>query len=711
MESNLAQFPYGAVYFRKSNPPREDWARDYATAAADGMNTFRHWFLWSAIEIAPGEYDWADYDRQLDLAAEVGIKTIIAEMITSAPEWAFRQYDHARLEGRDGRRAESGMSGSCVTGGYPGLCLDNDDYRQAAERFLTALVTRYREHPGLGGYDVWNECNYSADYCYCPATTERFREWLQGKYGDLRALGQAWHRHSFAAWEDVTPPRALGPYPHALDWLGFRLDNAYGWMRWRVELIRRLDPAHPITAHGIAAGLTQMAANGADDWRAAAEVESYGYTWIAARKGDETWKQFHAADLVRAAARGKRFWHAEAQAGPLWMQPQVIGRPREDGRIAAPEDVRYWNLVSMMGGATGILYPRWRPLLDGPLFGAFGAYGLDGARTPRSEMTSRIARWANDPAQADLWQARPVKGDIGIVYAPETQLFAYAQQGDTRYYSQSMQGAYQGFFDQNIQADWVRLDDIEGYDALYLPYPAMLKASSAARLIEWVKSGGTLVSEGCPGYFDDVGHVAPRQPGLGLDELFGVEESDVEFVPDLLEHSAPGDPAALDYGGHQVSGGLFRQAYAPTTGTARGRYADGRAAVVDNAYGRGRTRLVGTMVGYGYYAHHDAGTRAFFADALRFAGKQPQLAVSDARIRDARIPARLHAGGGHTYLWVANPLRQEVGVHVQLGASWGPFVSCRSLWGPPAEVGERAVALMLPGREVAVIELMQEITV
>ena len=93
------------------------------------MNIFRHWFLWSAIEVAPGVYDWADYDRQLDLAAENGIKTIIAEMITAAPEWAFRQYAHARLETRDGRRVESKMSGSCVTGGFPGLCLDNDDYR------------------------------------------------------------------------------------------------------------------------------------------------------------------------------------------------------------------------------------------------------------------------------------------------------------------------------------------------------------------------------------------------------------------------------------------------------------------------------------------------------------------------------------------------------------------------------------------------------
>jgi len=42
-------FPYGAVYFRKSNPPREDWERDYKTAAELGVNVMRHWFMWAVI--------------------------------------------------------------------------------------------------------------------------------------------------------------------------------------------------------------------------------------------------------------------------------------------------------------------------------------------------------------------------------------------------------------------------------------------------------------------------------------------------------------------------------------------------------------------------------------------------------------------------------------------------------------------------------------
>ena len=695
MSSNvLPRFPYGAVYFRKSNPPKADWARDYQVAAADGMNCFRHWFAWSAIEVAPGVYDWDDYDRQLDLAAENGIQTIIAEMITIAPEWAYRTFAHARYETRDGRKLESGMHGSCAVGGAPGLCLDNEDVRQAAERFLRALAQRYRDHPGLGGYDIWNECGYGAETCYCPSTAAKFRAWLKAKYGDLRALGEAWHRYSYASWEDVVPPRYHGPYPDTLDWLQFRIDNAYQLMRWRAQVIRSVDGEHPVTAHGVAGTLTSMAQRGTDDWRAAAEAESYGFTWVACRKGDKPWQQFHAVDLTRAASRGKPFWHAEAQGGPLWMQPQVIGRPRQDGRIPTAGDVRYWKMVSFMGGATGLFYPRWRPLLDGPLFGAFGPYAMDGSRTPRSEMTSRIAKWANAPEQAALWDSRPVQGEIGIIYVPETQLFAYAQQGDTAYYSQSMFGAYEGFFDNNVQADWVHIDHIDEYDALYLPYPAMLSQGTADRLKAWVANGGLLVAEGCPGYFDGCGHAGPTQPNLGLDELFGVRESDVEFTPDLL------DDLQLNLSGIPVRGGIFMQAYQPTTGTPVGWYRDGPIAAVDNAFGQGKTRLVGTMCGAGYAGHPQDRSPLFWDAALRLAGKAQHVVSSDPDVK-----GRIYDGAGGTYLWVSNPARQPRFVRLQLSERWGPLSAARSLWGPEAVVDGCTVTLTVGARDVAILQL------
>ncbi len=437
--------------------------------------------------------------------------------------------------------------------------------------------------------------------CYCEATKQKFREWVRTRYGSLEALGKTWHRYSYESWDDLNPPETLAGYGECLDWLEFRIDDAFRLLEWRVNLIRKLDPHHLVVAHGVAGTLETLPNNTHNEWRSAKLMDVWGLTWIASRKGNAPWLQYHALDLVRGGSRGKPFWHAEAEAGPLWMQPQVIGRPREDGREPDAEDVRIWNLISCAGGARGILYPRWRPLLDGPLFGAFGPFAMDGTITPRAEMAGRVAKWAN--AHPDVWQSHPVKGDVGLVFIPESELFNYAQQGATDYYAQSIRGAYQAFFDSNIQPDFVALENIDEYKLIYLAYPVMLKAETAARLKQYVQNGGTLICEGLPAYFGDHGHVGTVQPNFGLDELFGAREKFVEFVPDIS------DQMTLEVKGNKIYGRYFRQDYDLHGGKAAGQYPNGNTAAVENTFGRGRTLLMGSFPGAGYFLHHAPETK------------------------------------------------------------------------------------------------------
>ncbi len=42
----------------------------------------------------------ADYDKMMDLAAQNGIKVIIAALDTAAPEWAFRKFPDSPLQGK-----------------------------------------------------------------------------------------------------------------------------------------------------------------------------------------------------------------------------------------------------------------------------------------------------------------------------------------------------------------------------------------------------------------------------------------------------------------------------------------------------------------------------------------------------------------------------------------------------------------------------------
>lgn len=698
----MPAFPYGAVYFRKSNPPREDWERDYRTAAEDGINVFRHWFMWSAVETKPGTFDWSDYDAHFDLAAQHGLKVVIGEISHSAPEWAFRRLAHCRYQRDDGSYVESRMRNSSATGGFPGLCLDHDESLAAVERFLIELVNRYKDHPALGAYDIWNETNtLSSGYtaCHCDATTQRFREWLQKKYGDVTAVSEAWRRYGYEEWEDIVPPKQGGPYPDELDWIQFRADNAQRLLRWRAELVRRLDPHHPVTAHGVAAAPLYRIGTASDDfWRSASVVDAYGFTWGGARYGNAAWQQYHVVDMVRSGSRGKPFWHSEATAGPSWLGGGQDGRPRDDGRIPTAADVRLWNLTSFAGGATGLMYNRWRPLLDGPLFGALAGYEMDGARTERSEMMSRVARWANAPEQAALWRSRPVRGDIGIVYVPEAAMFASLAESDQEAYANAARGAYQACFSRNIQADWVHIKDIGGYRLLYLPYPLMLPQAAAKALAAWVRDGGRLVSEGCPAYFDGRGRAGTRQPNFGLHEIFGALQEHVEFTPDLLPNER------VDLGTGSIRGvAAYLQTYTEQGGTASGWDGQGRIIAVDHAFGDGATRLIGTSVGTAYNLSPDGETAGFFEGILRWADVTPHVQTSDTG-----LTARLHGGAGGTFLWVTNPTHTGIESTLTLAPAWVPVGDVGVHWGTgPEQVSGTRISITVGARDAAILKILR----
>lgn len=696
------QIPFGAVYFRKSNPPREDWDRDYKTAAEDGLNIFRHWFMWSAIERKPGHYDWDDYDRQLDLGDKYGIKTVIAELTHTVPDWAYRKFAHARQCRADGIPLPSTMGVSAATGGFApngggagSLTLNCPDVRDAAGAFLEALSRRYKGHPSLLGYDVWNECNYSPTVDFNEFTKSAFRKWLQEKYGSLDVLAAAWYRFSYAEWEDIEPPTQTAPYPECIDWIQFKRDNYYDQMQFRINTIRGIDTDCMIAAHGVAGAITDMAARGCDDWLAASKVQLYGYTWIAARKGNQPWRNFFGADLVRSAARGKPYWHAERQGGPLWMQPQVFGRDPEDGRIAEPEDIRLWSLTSFAAGARGMLNLRFRPLLDGPLFGAFGSYAMDGSRTKRSAIASKIAVWANDAAQSDLMNAKPCQGDIGILVVPEVQQFDYllSHEGNFDTYSAAMWGAYQGFFDNNIQADWVHIEDMAEYDCLYFPYPIMFTDGQATQITDWVANGGTLISEACPGYFGNRGRVGTLQPNMGLDRVFGVLEADVEFMPDI------GDRIRFQLDGRETPGAGFLQSYTLAGGKPLGNFTDGRLAIVSHQYGKGRTVLIGTHPSAAYYRNPTEAGRQLFAQCLKWAGKVPNISCSNPKVQ-----VRLQHSDNKQYLWMVNSSRQTQTGHVTVGGHSLPSGASSPCW-PSSNSAMDGNRFTVTERDVLIVDL------
>ena len=651
---------FGAVYFRKTAPPKAEWERDYRQAAEDGQTMFRHWFCWNSIEVADGVFDWEDFDKQLELGLQYGIKTVIAEMSIDTPEWLnSRLYGKGSICGRDQRPRVSQMHTSSATGGHYCLCYDHPEVEFYTNRFLKELALRYRGHPGVIGYDVFNECTlYSPDrLCFCESTNRKFVQWLQKKYQNLKQLCSAWGRYSISDWSQVQLPREWGPYAECADAIAFWNENTFSNMQKKAQVLRTWDPNHKIIAHGNARSYNDIATCCGDDFRAAGLCDIFGYTYYHGT----ACSPFLAGDLIRSAANGKEFWRAEAVGNSDYQgrSPELPPQIQKD-RASNPDYLRMDALTSIACGARAYLTPRWRPLLSGPLAGSFGWYGLDGSPTPRSEEMRKLAQWCrkNDA----LWQAFPQKAEAAILIVPESQVFSYlfGQYGryDSFYnhmYSQCIQGIYQAFCESHIPCDFVQMENIDSYRLLYLAYPLSLSDTQIARLTDWVKKGGVLIAEAGFGYFTPSMRARISMKCSGILSLLGCVPEELLMTPDRLSN------LQIQAAQGQIPGGIYQQSFATPEGEVLARYSDGKAACVRHFYGAGSVVSIGTMFSFGYCAAPQKSTRLFLQQRCREAGLSLPFFVSDSR-----LVVKLWRSEEKTFLWILNPASERVRAEVKV---------------------------------------------
>jgi hypothetical protein len=106
-------------------------------------------------------------------------------------------------------------------------------------------------------------------------------------------------------------------------------------------------------------------------------------------------------------------------------------------------------------------------------------------------------------------------------------------------------------------------------------------------LAEFVAAGGTLISECRPGYVNELGWLYERQPGAGLDEVFGAQEDYFWNTASVTAHL---------HGFRERSRLVFPtlcQSYRVGSGSVLAKNDKGEAIAVSNAYAQGRAILFG----------------------------------------------------------------------------------------------------------------------
>jgi beta-galactosidase len=558
---------FGAAYYHEYQPsPRLDEDLDLMQQA--GFTVIRVGeSVWSTWEPEDGVFDLDWLEPVLDGAHARGIGVILGTPTYALPPWLARAHPEVAADvatgvpNRWGSRQEMDFT--------------NPAFLFHAERIIRRIVTRYRDHPAIIGYQVDNEPGIRLLYNH--GVFETFKDSLRHQYGDVETLNREWGlvywSHRLSTWDDLWVPDGNFQPQYDLAWRRFQARLVTDFIGWQAGIVRELaDPGHFVTTCisydqlgvedvDLSAGLDVASGNAYYEMEASlahpsSDERSTG--WIV--KG--TWALFHLADLMYSSKQA-RFLVTETNASSIGHSSMNFSPYDGQWRQAA------WALVAR--GADMIEYWHWHTL-------HFGTETYWGGILPHSQKPGRtydeLAQLGAEFGRAgDLVSQGTPDADVAVLYDSDSK-FALSSQApfqapgqylDADAYRKIMASFVRGAFDAGLQTRLVRpqqlfptraadgVPPIAGRDAAavaaelpVLVVPAFFTAADAELdwLADYAAAGGHLVLGPRSAYADREGRARLEQKPARLDEAAGAWYDEFANLTEPLEVAT--DPEAPD---------------------------------------------------------------------------------------------------------------------------------------------------------------------
>lgn len=508
------QLYVGANYHPHDDKNMEKIKKDIQLMKAAGLNVVRMGHLaWDSYEPSEGKFDFAWFDKVMDLMNDADIKVILDIAIHPAPIWLHHKYPSIDVVDVNGNRLYANHRYMDDVG--------DPMYQKYALRYTDTLTKRYKKHPALIAFGIDNESG-DGPISYSETVRKRFIAWLKKKYFTLDNLNKAWATQRWSRklnqFDEVGLPVAVYSTTVPEKMLDFRRFISDEINQLLFKVLDRINTNAP------------NALTNTNAWYYSA-MKYFDYTPIAySGKITREGFGFYAGNSLTTnwGVVNALFGMARVQfesTNPFWCSEFTT-------MTAVPNSIRKSAYASLLYGNQMVCGWTWQSMHSGEEQYLEGMVDWDGIPNRKYDEYKKIAtefkkieKYFPYKLQAEAGLAFSFPSQIASAYFPER-------------HDEQLQACFDLFYYRNMDARVVEISrSALNYKLLFVPGIAVMDETTANKIRDYVKNGGTVVMTSNSAIVDETGKVfASTHPGR-LADVFGIRVASYEETESLNEIS------------------------------------------------------------------------------------------------------------------------------------------------------------------------------
>jgi beta-galactosidase len=549
---------------------------------------------WSSWEPRDGDFQFAWMQRVLDRLHQAGIKVILGTPTYSIPTWLYKEHPEIVV-------THNGTIAQLSTSYYPAYPLSstpgfygprqnydflNPYFRQHAERVIREIVSHFKDHPAVIGYQIDNETfpnGVPTQY-----TNAAFLEHLKQKFKTPDAMNKAWGLVYWGqlvdTWEDLPPRNGILNPGYKLEWENSQHDTVTDYLAWQAKIVNEYKRPDQFITQDFSGGVhTNL-----DQWAVARNLDI-----VAENPYFETQKRLNArtiwlsGDLGRSL-KGTNYLVTETNA-------QTIGWDSRAQYPQYPGQLRLVVYTHLAAGANMVEYWHWHSLHYGQetYWKGVLSHDLQPNRT-YAEVTQVAAELKKiGPQLVNLKKNNKV---AILVSTDSANALSYMPVSDKVNYMTVLQQMYNALYDLNVEPDFVRAGDpsLSRYKVLLVPPLYSASDQELQQVSDYVKNGGQVVMAFKSGFTNEYSTVRDVMAPGPLRDVAGFHYQ--EFTNLAEPERLTPDPYNV---GDQNKGSVWQEFLVPDTAEVVASFDDPYwhfPAITRNRYGSGALTYEATFV-------------------------------------------------------------------------------------------------------------------